>query len=160
MTDTEKAKETVEDFYQAIKDFDIDNFYKYVPKDKIEKIKEEDLVKGEELERSKQLLSLTHVKYKSGEIKEGSDSGVLTYTITALDFENLLDELMSVKITDSGEPDLSKINWEKVATRDVDRDIKLIKDKDNWIIANPLEVMEYLIISDDLIDNSENDVEL
>lgn len=136
-TDTDMAKAAIEGFYGAIKDFKISDLKEYVSKDLAGEMTEEALGSGDEVEIMKVIFSKVTAVYKSGEIEKDATSGKLTYTLGVLDMKSLMGQLMELALSGSAEPDMTKINWDKVDVVEKDVEIEVKKEDDKWIIANP-----------------------
>ena len=44
-------------------------------------------------------------------------------------------------LDETGEPDMSKMDWEKIKTETNDMEISLKKEKDHWVLADPENVL-------------------
>lgn len=136
---TEQGKQAVDGFFKAMSTLNVEEMKKYVPEEKAGDLGDAaDFEEDEEL--AKNMFSKMSAKYKSGEIADDATEGTLTYEVTGLNMEDLFMQALSA-LDDTGEPDMSKIDWEKIKTETNEMEISLKKEKDHWVLADPENVL-------------------
>nr|WP_072514902.1 hypothetical protein [Ndongobacter massiliensis] len=136
---TAQGKQAVEGFFKALSTMNVEEIKKYVPAEKAADMGDATDF-GDDEEMAKQMFSKMTAKYKSGEIAKDATEGTLTYEVTSLDMGDLIVQALSA-LDDKGEPDMSKIDWDKVKTQTKDMEINLKQETDHWVIADPESVL-------------------
>lgn len=145
-SETEKAKETVDSFFAALKDADFKTAADYVSSEEQEQMRNTEWHDDFEREFMETYLSKISSKYISGEIEKDKTEGSLMYEFKSMDMGEYVNKVgLNNPLIEGGAPKIKDVDVDGIHMVELEKSVFLKKEGDKWLIANVNEVMNAIM---------------
>lgn len=145
-TETDKAKETVDNFFAALKDADFKKAADFVLSEEQEQMRntqwEDDFERG----FMETYLSKLSSKYISGEIEKDKTDGSLMYKFKSMDMGEYISKVgLNNPTIEGGAPQIKDVDVDGIRMVELEKSVFLKKEGDKWLIANANDIMNAIM---------------
>lgn len=145
-SETEKAKETVDSFFAALKDADFKTAADFVSSEEQESMRNTEWQDDFEREFMETYLSKISSKYISGEIEKDKTEGSLMYKFKSIDMGDYINKVgLNNPTLEGGAPKIKDVDIDGIHMVELEKSVFLKKEGDKWLIANVNEVMNAIM---------------
>lgn len=145
-SETEKAKETVDSFFAALKDADFKTAADFVSTEEQEQMRNTEWQDDFEREFMETYLSKISSKYISGEIEKGKTESSLLYEFKSIDMGEYISKIgLNNPTLEGGAPKIKDVDVDGIHMVELEKSVFLKKEGDKWLIANVNDVMNAIM---------------
>lgn len=145
-SETEKAKETVDSFFAALKDADFKTAADFVSGEEQEQMRNTEWHDDFEREFMETYLSKISSKYISGEIEKDKTEGSLMYEFKSMNMGEYVNKVgLNNPMLEGGAPQIKDVDVDGINMVELEKSVFLKKEGDKWLIANVNDVMNEIM---------------
>lgn len=145
-TETDKAKETVDNFFAALKDADFKKAADSVSSEEQEQMRNTEWNDDFEKTFMETYLSKISAKYISGEIENDKSEGSLMYNFKTMNMGEYVNKVgLKNPTIEGGVPQIKDVDVDSIEMVELEKSVLLKKDGDKWLIANVNDVMNAIM---------------